>query len=295
MRNQIKALFTKSQSIHLDTASITFVVSSMVMTAGSAFAAAETTLPHSLYSMDGYPLIADSRTGDWEYDKRRSGDKSERRSDSHSREKTRDRRDNRIYEENRSKPRHQGQHQNRHQRNNPPVAVVPKQNRREHTDHRVTREYTTKPRHHTQSYPRFQRNQPPVVIYPRRHHHPRDRVVVRPFRYAYPRYRHHSHNDHIWGLFAFTAITLMILDNLNDQQQREHELALYEATTTPLGETIYWRDGNASGAVTPTREGTSNTGRYCREYQSEVTVGGKRETVYGTACQQADGSWEIEQ
>ncbi|MEN8179928.1 MAG: RT0821/Lpp0805 family surface protein [Pseudomonadota bacterium] len=82
---------------------------------------------------------------------------------------------------------------------------------------------------------------------------------------------------------------------MNDQQQREHERALYDATTTPLGETIYWEDGNASGAVTPTREGTSTTGRYCREYQSEVSVGGSRESVYGTACQQADGSWEIVQ
>ena len=156
------------------------------------------------------------------------------------------------------------------------------------------RKHETESRYRVQPYPRFQRNNPPLIIHPR-HHHPRERVVVRPFRYAYPRHRHHLHDGHIWGLLTFTAITLAILDNLNDQQQREHERALYDATTTPLGETIYWRDGNAAGAVTPTREGTSTSGRYCREYQSEVSVGGNRESVYGTACQQPDGSWEIVQ
>ena len=33
--------------------------------------------------------------------------------------------------------------------------------------------------------------------------------------------------------------------------------------------------------------------RYCREYQTEVTIGGQRRSAYGTACRQPDGSWEI--
>lgn len=40
-------------------------------------------------------------------------------------------------------------------------------------------------------------------------------------------------------------------------------------------------------------EVASDDGRYCREYQSKVTVGGRVEHSYGTACQQPDGSWEI--
>ena len=35
------------------------------------------------------------------------------------------------------------------------------------------------------------------------------------------------------------------------------------------------------------------SGNTCREYQSTVTVGGKTEQAYGTACRQADGSWKI--
>lgn len=33
-------------------------------------------------------------------------------------------------------------------------------------------------------------------------------------------------------------------------------------------------------------------GRYCREYQKQVTVGGKQQDSYGRACMQPDGSWE---
>lgn len=33
--------------------------------------------------------------------------------------------------------------------------------------------------------------------------------------------------------------------------------------------------------------------RYCREYQTKTTIGGQRQSSYGTACLQPDGSWEI--
>lgn len=68
-----------------------------------------------------------------------------------------------------------------------------------------------------------------------------------------------------------------------------------QAHSAPVGETINWSNpesGN-SGAVTPVRDGYSSVGRYCREYQQRITVGGRDETAYGTACQQPDGSWEI--
>jgi surface antigen len=41
------------------------------------------------------------------------------------------------------------------------------------------------------------------------------------------------------------------------------------------------------------REGTSESGKYCREFQQTVTIGGKTEQAYGTACRQPDGSWQI--
>lgn len=32
---------------------------------------------------------------------------------------------------------------------------------------------------------------------------------------------------------------------------------------------------------------------YCREYTKTVTIGGRVEEAYGTACYQPDGSWEV--
>ena len=124
-----------------------------------------------------------------------------------------------------------------------------------------------------------------------RHH--RDIVVVRPYGHLYHGYGHYYHDDDAYKWLAFTAIAVKLLDNLNEHQQREHEAAQIRATTAPIGETIYWSEGRASGYVTPTREGTSSSGRYCREFQHEVTIAGKREQSYGTACRQPDGSWEV--
>ncbi|NRA74278.1 MAG: glycine zipper 2TM domain-containing protein [Rickettsiales bacterium] len=60
------------------------------------------------------------------------------------------------------------------------------------------------------------------------------------------------------------------------------------------GKTSTWRnpDSGHSGTVTPTKTFQSN-GRYCREFQQTITVGGKTEKGYGTACRQPDGSWQI--
>jgi hypothetical protein len=141
--------------------------------------------------------------------------------------------------------------------------------RRWSTPHHLPWRYT--PRHHYYGRPWYR--------YPSRHY--------------YPRHRHYYRGDDFWGWLAFTAITLAIIDNLNEQQQREHEKTLHDALQAPVGETIRWRDNDASGSVTIVREGTSSEGRYCREYTQEVNIGGESQQVYGTACRNPDGSWDI--
>jgi surface antigen len=71
--------------------------------------------------------------------------------------------------------------------------------------------------------------------------------------------------------------------------------AINTAQAAPLGETIEWDNPNTGnyGTVTPVRDGTSSSGNYCREFQQTVTIGGKTEEAYGTACRQPDGSWQI--
>ena len=73
------------------------------------------------------------------------------------------------------------------------------------------------------------------------------------------------------------------------------EKATYNAHQAPVGETITWRnpDSGNYGTVTPTRDGYSSGGAYCREYQQTVYVGGKKESAFGRACRQPDGSWKI--
>lgn len=82
------------------------------------------------------------------------------------------------------------------------------------------------------------------------------------------------------------------LDKADMVFARDANMAAHEA---PIGETIDWSNPESGnyGSVTPTRDGYSSAGRYCREYQQTVVVGGQEEQAYGTACQQPDGTWEI--
>jgi surface antigen len=67
--------------------------------------------------------------------------------------------------------------------------------------------------------------------------------------------------------------------------------------TAPAGQSLPWQNpqtGN-SGTITPTNFYQTSNGQYCREYQQTVSVGGKTQNGYGTACRQPDGSWQIQQ
>lgn len=133
----------------------------------------------------------------------------------------------------------------------------------------------------------------PVMVPPGRMKMYRNVRVIRPHGHWYAGYGRYVRDEDAYKWLAFTAITLAVLDTLSEAQQRAHEQAQILATTAPLNETIVWHDGGASGSVVAVREGTSSGGRYCREFQQAVTIGGKTEQAYGIACQQPDGAWEI--
>jgi len=82
---------------------------------------------------------------------------------------------------------------------------------------------------------------------------------------------------------------------MDEVDRQKAEAAYARATTAPVGETISWNNPSSgnSGTVTPTREGSSSTGAYCREFQQTVSIGGQQEDAYGVACRQPDGAWEI--
>ncbi len=127
---------------------------------------------------------------------------------------------------------------------------------------------------------------------------PRHRIfhnihISRPYGHSYFGYGHYLNDHNAWRWLTFTAITLKMLDLVDEQAQREHEAAQIAATTADVGERIYWDTDDATGYVVTTREGRTSSGLPCREYQQSITVGGRTEEAYGTACLQADGAWKI--
>jgi surface antigen len=84
------------------------------------------------------------------------------------------------------------------------------------------------------------------------------------------------------------------LDNADQAKLSSAQTRAYDA---PVGKTITWNNpqsGN-TGSFTPVRDGKASDGSYCREFSQTVTVGGKKQEAYGTACRQPDGSWQIQQ
>lgn len=64
--------------------------------------------------------------------------------------------------------------------------------------------------------------------------------------------------------------------------------------TNPTNHTTAWRnpDSGYRYAVTPKRTYTSS-GKVCRAYTTNVNMGGKMETVKGTACRDSNGVWRV--
>ena len=66
------------------------------------------------------------------------------------------------------------------------------------------------------------------------------------------------------------------------------------AMSAPVGEPITWENPNTgnSGYTVATRQGSlAGSGQACREYTTEIIVGGRPETMVGIACRNSDGTW----
>ncbi len=68
----------------------------------------------------------------------------------------------------------------------------------------------------------------------------------------------------------------------------------YALEAAPDNHHVTWNnpDTGSEYDVMPTRT-YINEDRYCREYTTTTTINGKSEKVYGTACRNPDGSWQI--
>jgi surface antigen len=98
------------------------------------------------------------------------------------------------------------------------------------------------------------------------------------------------------GVLAGAAIGNSIGQSLDRADRAALNNAQQVASTVPVGRRVEWRnpDTGNHGSVTPTRDGYDRiSGDYCREYETTIYVNGREETGYGTACQKADGTWQI--
>ncbi len=103
----------------------------------------------------------------------------------------------------------------------------------------------------------------------------------------------------IVGAVAGAMIGRHIGESMDDGDRLKTAAALNDSRT---GESTSWvnPDTGARYNLTPTRtfersgENQGTTGP-CREFKLDATVGGKKnQDVYGTACLQADGTWQVE-
>lgn len=64
--------------------------------------------------------------------------------------------------------------------------------------------------------------------------------------------------------------------------------------TLANGESSVWRNRETGDSFVfmPTRS-FDRRGARCRDFRLEVTVGGRLDSIGGSACRQADGSWRI--
>jgi len=97
------------------------------------------------------------------------------------------------------------------------------------------------------------------------------------------------------GALAGALIGGEIGKSLDSADQKYASEAVYQAQTAPVGEPISWNNPQSGnyGTITPVKDGYSASGKYCREYQQTIYVGGRQETAHGQACQQPDGTWQI--
>tara|TARA_B100001173_G_scaffold173199_1_gene149579 strand:+ start:507 stop:968 length:462 start_codon:yes stop_codon:yes gene_type:complete len=94
------------------------------------------------------------------------------------------------------------------------------------------------------------------------------------------------------GALIGGALGNQIGKHMDAQDQKNMQSAI---TTTPVGSQAQWtnQQTDTTYKVTPTKQYTSSSNQYCREYTTTVTVEGKTQTAYGRACKQSNGQWKV--
>lgn len=99
------------------------------------------------------------------------------------------------------------------------------------------------------------------------------------------------------AIIAGTLVGAVIGGEIGKYMDQTDQLKAQQALeNNKVNQVASWHnpDTGRDVAVTPTRTYKEpSTGQNCREYTTVVTVDGKKQTAYGEACRQSDGSWKI--
>jgi len=78
-----------------------------------------------------------------------------------------------------------------------------------------------------------------------------------------------------------------------DEHDQAKTAAVFENNRD--GQVSSWRNPNTGYeySTAPTKTWVESSGEPCREFTMDAVIGGRTEKVYGTACRQKDGSWQI--
>ncbi len=90
--------------------------------------------------------------------------------------------------------------------------------------------------------------------------------------------------------------------------QRDQATMVQALNSTPNGQAYGWQNANSGNtySVQPTRSYYQNiyvnqggqkapAQQYCREYRQTAVIAGRQQQLYGTACRQPDGTWQMAQ
>ncbi len=85
-------------------------------------------------------------------------------------------------------------------------------------------------------------------------------------------------------------------DILDDKDKKEAGRSAHDAMHNKgTGESVAWNnpDSGRSGEMRIEEEFTKSDGTRCKKFTEKIILDDEPHTVYGTACQQEDGTWKV--
>jgi len=106
---------------------------------------------------------------------------------------------------------------------------------------------------------------------------------------------HYQPRSMAGGVIHVGTLVGTLMDGSVGRNLNEADRLIMERTTqrtlevARIGQVVQWRnpDTGNSGTVTVT------SGQQCRQYYQTVTVSGRTDGAFASACRQPDGSWKI--